>query len=637
VSEIIDIIDRFWGVSENKAISLFVIAVILLGLTFWKFKQIRHPRYKFRIVIITALILLAVCAYIECWIVFSTWHITVWALGLMMMTAIIMSAYVPIIAYPLLTVLDKAVDAGNTDRAIRLIAAIKLFAFSTTSKLRYRQILSHYYERKNPYEAYSILYNINQKSLFQREINNIEMRMAFNLIQMGSFRTAKLHINNVTTQTPLLLLLEVMIDDACGLSADVIFIKVQKANDLLTNKTDDFVKCQVYANISACRRGQGNYTDALFYAKKAVECAKKQKNDIVIANTYEHLILLMLSEEPENQYITEMFDEYLELLKPDKPNNFIRGFNFMMKFTKTQNRKNELRQIIVNGYSVQIRQLKSLEKYHWEVSMLDVALHADIHIYNIMLDVIQDFDSYFDVKMPDRFSLIENLYQVLDWFLNNARTAYENEKDYRPIFIRCENYLIDNAPQDLETYYSTLNENEVYERVRTLKSMIASSSMKDWRNGNQRFDKLLGNAHAYKNIDESGHAKRIKSLIDIVDMYETNGMLPAEIDAYISIIEECYSVYWLSDEQSYKVNTVNRDTLEKYLEILIDLLKCHPIKRYQAERLKIAAYLHILGREDEARTYYESFDSNELHQFNRRFKNYFVYLKDVLTGEPYKE
>ena len=631
MSEIFDIIWRFWEISENKVISLCVIVALLLILSFWKFKQTRHPRYRGRIIIVTTLLLLSACAYIACWVVFSTWHIYIWALGLILILAIIISVYTPVIAYPLLMMIEKNIEAGNVEKTEKLFAITKFFTFSMKAKLRYKQELAAHYEQEHRYQvAYDILNNIKQKTLFQNEIDIIEMHMAHYLISLGAFKKAKIHLSKVKTKVPMLLLLEMNIDDACGNTADDFFEKARHVIDLITPKTTDYVKAQLYSNFSLCRKAQNNYSDALFYAKKAVDCAKKSKSDLIIARTYEHLISLISSEEPTNEQIPVMLDEYLKLLDPKKPNNFFRGFNFLIKYYRMRNQKEILLPIIANGYTAQIHRLKSLQKYHWEVSMLDVAQHADIHIGNIMRDVMIDFDEFYNVDMPHKYQLIQQVHRALDVFFANDAPDIEFENEYRLFFERSEKYLINDATTDLKNYYDTLTENEVYERTHILKSIVSVSALRDWHSGVKRYDKMLGSAHMH-NLNVSGHAERIKTLKDIADIYNTNGIIPALVDAYISIIEECYSIYYLEHEESYEINVANKDEMENCLIHLTNLLE-QPInkKRYRAAQLNVATALYVLGRTEEALVYYKSFDEKELYRFNRWFKNHFTFLEDVL-------
>lgn len=64
MGDILDVFDYFWGISNNKAISIDIITVVLLGLAYWNFKIIRHPRYRFRIIIIVIIALLNVNIYL---------------------------------------------------------------------------------------------------------------------------------------------------------------------------------------------------------------------------------------------------------------------------------------------------------------------------------------------------------------------------------------------------------------------------------------------------------------------------------------------------------------------------------------------------------------------------------------------
>jgi len=307
----------------------------------------------------------------------------------------------------------------------------------------------------------------------------------------------------------------------------------------------------------------------------------------------------------------------------------------MTKYFRIRGQMEALLPLIANVYTMQIQKLKSLERYRWEVSMLSVAFHAGIGINNIMLDVVKDFDTYFEVQMPDRFHLINDVYHSLDLFFANVDYADEFEAAYAPIMKKCEDYLATKAASDLEKYYDTLDENAVYERGYILQSMVMRSTFKEWYNGVcvQRFDKMLGNSHCYKDVKKSEHSRRVSILEDIADMYNNNGLIPITFDAYTSIIEECFSVYWRQQARVYDLNITDKPVMQKYTNLLIALLaKVAEKKRYQPIALKLSAFLCVLGRTGEAQTYFDMFDDKEIHNFNDLFRNYYQYSKDVLTG-----
>ena len=128
----------------------------------------------------------------------------------------------------------------------------------------------------------------------------------------------------------------------------------------------------------------------------------------------------------------------------------------------------------------------------------------------------------------------------------------------------------------------------------------------------------------YFDIASTEHLWRIKRLIDIADIYTENGIFPM-------IIEECFSVYWLSHSNSYDVNIVNQETMMQYLLVTTRLLEQRKTKdRYMPEHLKIAAYYCVLEDYENATKYFEMFDATRLHRFNSWFKNYYLYARDVL-------
>ena len=75
MGDVFDIFDHFWGITNNKALSIDIITVFLLGLAYWNFKIIRHPRYRFKIVFIVIIALLNVNFYLFQIVDFKIWHI----------------------------------------------------------------------------------------------------------------------------------------------------------------------------------------------------------------------------------------------------------------------------------------------------------------------------------------------------------------------------------------------------------------------------------------------------------------------------------------------------------------------------------------------------------------------------------
>ena len=108
--------------------------------------------------------------------------------------------------------------------------------------------------------------------------------------------------------------------------------------------------------------------------------------------------------------------------------------------------------LVANNYTSMIKKLEGCGRYNWEVSNLDVAQHAGIHIKNIMYDVMRDFPNFKDVNMPDRFHLMKKLYGILDHFFANDSKEIQYE-EYRKIFIECECYIAEEAYNDLKQFF----------------------------------------------------------------------------------------------------------------------------------------------------------------------------------------
>lgn len=134
---------------------------------------------------------------------------------------------------------------------------------------------------------------------------------------------------------------------------------------------------------------QGDYEDALFNAKKALEFAKKTKNSIIIYNTCEQLIQLMLLKETNKDDVDIYCQEYIKQLNLNEPSNAIRAYNFMSRYYRLQNMEEKFLPLVADNYTLTIKNLDGCERYNWKISNLSVAQNAKIHINNIMDDVIR--------------------------------------------------------------------------------------------------------------------------------------------------------------------------------------------------------------------------------------------------------
>lgn len=642
MGNIFDIFDHFWGITNNKAISIDIIAVFLLGLAYWNFKIIRHPRYRFRIAFIVAIVLLNVNLFLLQIVDFKMWHIYCYIAELLSIIYIVISAYKPIITFFYMRRLKELVRGGYREKCDLYFCVLKFLTLTTASKLEYKRLITDYYANKYMYmDAYNEFYYLSKNRLFDSEKSEIEIRMAYYAALLGNIKLARSHISKVKEKNPLLFLVEMKVCDVRGGKTEEIIKYIEEAENIIQPKTPNGIKAQIYAIYSNCRMIQGNYEDAMFNGEKALDFAKKSKNKIIIYNTYEQLIQLMCFKNPIKDNIDTYYHEYLEYLDLNEPSTAIRAYNFMSRYYHLRNMDNKLLPLVSNNYTSIIEKLKGCERYIWEVSNLDVAQHARIHIRNIMYDVIVDFPNYKDVNMPDRFYLMKRLYGILDhFFANDSKNM--NYEEYADILRNCECYIAEEAYDDLKQYYKSLDLKQIYERCNTLNSMVVASAMREWHNKMCiiRHDKLIGNAYSYENsdiiINNSEHNERIKILEDIADIYSTNGLYPQSIDSYINIVEECYSVYWLKDDSKFEMYIIDRVNMERYVDVVIrEIKKSSNFKRFQPQYIKIAAQLCVLKRFNEAIFFYNLFDRRELKNLNMRTINYFRFTDTILESFRY--
>ena len=173
---------------------------------------------------------------------------------------------------------------------------------------------------------------MNQKRLFDFEKNEIEIYMAYYAALLGSIRLAKSHISKVKEKSPLSVLVEMIVCDVSSEKSEEVIKYIEEAESMIQPQTPDGIKAQIYANYGNCRMIQGNYEDAIFNVKKALNFAIKSKNNIIIYNVYEQLISLMCFNNPNADNISTYYQEYFEHLNLNEPSTAIRAYNFMSKW-----------------------------------------------------------------------------------------------------------------------------------------------------------------------------------------------------------------------------------------------------------------------------------------------------------------
>lgn len=406
MGDILELFDHLWGISDNTAIYMSVVIVVLVVLVYMKFKICRHSRYRMRILFVAVLILLNINIYFFGIVTFEVDNIYFYVLEALLVAYAIASAYKPILTFFFLKRVKTLSRGGFREKSDRYFWILKYTTVTTASKLKYKILLADDYANRHLYaKAYNELYHIEQKKLFETEKNDLETYLSYYAALLGSIRLAKAHINQISCKSPMSLLVEITICDVCNGTSEQIMEYLDKAESMLTLHTPDAVKAQIYANYGNCRMMQGNFEDALFNVKKALTFAKRAKNKTIIYNIYEQLIFLICNNNPNAKEVPVYFKEYLKSLNMNEPSTAIRAYNFMSRYYRLQNQENMLLPLVASNYSALIIKLKGCERYNWEASNLDVALHAGIHIKNIMYDVKRDFSYYYNVQMPDRFFL----------------------------------------------------------------------------------------------------------------------------------------------------------------------------------------------------------------------------------------
>lgn len=99
MGEILEMFDYLWGISDNKAIYMNVVIVVLFVLVYMKFKISRHSRYRVRILFVAVLILLNINICFFGIVTFEVDNIYFYVLEVLLVGYVVASAYKPILTF----------------------------------------------------------------------------------------------------------------------------------------------------------------------------------------------------------------------------------------------------------------------------------------------------------------------------------------------------------------------------------------------------------------------------------------------------------------------------------------------------------------------------------------------------------
>ncbi|PHO07893.1 hypothetical protein BFT35_03930 [Thermoanaerobacterium thermosaccharolyticum] len=558
--------------------------IISLIIELFSKERFRHPRIFNRLIVGIIFIFLLIYFYIFGWITSQDRTVMIILFSLIFLYAFIAYKAVngPIgLSRMKLNEIESVIEQGLSWNRDDLFSKMPIYFIDFTEIYKYKTLQARYFIERNDFKkAYEIYNSIDERKLFKNEKKKLYQNKAFTLIYLGNISKADELLETVKDEKdPIYLFLKSIIFENAG-NIDSASKYLQKAlNNIPGDDNEINIKFLVYNNFGRIRRIEGNDIDTIYYYRKSVELAKKQKNKQLLHVSYQNLIdsyLLQGKYDKANEY----FEEYQEFIDINILNDLIELYNFIIEWDRQKLDFNSLRKNIIDGYFKLRDKIDGIKRLCFDVNALRIMFNAKMDLDNILEEINKNIEGYFSIKMPDKYFCFKEIIQVLEEVI-----YYRYRQKFYPLYQKISFYIRNLALPDIENYIDSLKDYEVYERCELEKEKII---LIKYCNEIYDFDRL------YKNM------------IDVKDIYGNNGMFIDMIDMDLNIVDECFNACRYVAEHNEPLNKI-REHL-KLAEDNVSKIKNHP--KANEFNLRLAYYFLGLGDKIKAKYYLDKFEAS---------------------------
>ncbi|MEG6567637.1 tetratricopeptide repeat protein [Thermoanaerobacterium saccharolyticum] len=577
--------------------------IISLIIELFSKERFRHPRIFNRLIVGIIFIFLLIYFYILRWITSQDRTVMIILFSLMFLYAFIAYKAVnsPIgLSRMKLNEIESVIEQGLSWNRDDLFSKTPIYFIDFTEIYKYKTLQARYFIERNDFKkAYEIYNSIDERKLFKNEKRKLYQNKAFTLIYLGNISKADELLETIKDEKdPIYLMLKSIIFENAG-NIDSASKYLQKAlNNIPGDDNEINIKISVYNNFGRIRHMEGNDIDTIYYYRKSVELAKKQKNKRLLHVSYQNLIHSYLFQGKYDK-ANEYFEEYQEFIDINILNDLIELYNFIIELDRQKLDFNSLRKNIVDGYFKLRDKIDGIKRFCFDVNAMRIMFNANMDLDNVLEEINKNIECYFLIKMPDKYFCFKEIIQVLKEVIN-----YSYYQKFYPLYQKIFIYMRDLALSDIENYIDSLKDYEVYERCELEKEKII---LIKYCNEIYDFDRL------YKNM------------IDVKDIYGNNGMFIDMIDMDLNIVDECFNACRYIEEHNELLNKI-REHL-KLAEDNVSKIKNHP--KANEFNLRLAYYFLGLGDKIKAKYYLDKFEVSGITIANYAFwlQGYYNILK----------
>lgn len=472
---------------------------------------------------------------------------------------------------------------GESGEHGELIEKKPWYLLDQDEKLAYQILRAKYlYEQGSHLESYRAYTKINQRLLYPEEYSELAYSMAVLLIKLGNLPKANEVIQPLSTANPpAFFAFRSFLEELQGDLDKAYASAIQGENSIPQNYKDYHTLIALYTHLGRLNCFRNNTTELFRYYRLALEAAKQCGDLRLYHDTYQNLLAqIQLCHMHEDEF-DALMSEYVDSMKNASLKNRMELENFRISIARQQGDKNSEYKAIRDGY-LRLHSMAELPNQCMaEVSALAMLVNGGYPIDLVLSDVKEHFDSYFDLPMPARIIAIQR-------FLLPPPRSQDEASLFSEWTQKLIAYATDRAFADLDEYERSLSTDNVNERC--------------WVQM-QRIDFIRRTQENY-----DGEAI-LRSLRDIIQIYEHSGQIARTVDARITLVREYDELIGMGqrrpdqdvlDDMSRIINTAYKECLQV------------PETAVAASLIDIAHFSAKLGNNEQAKSAFKRFQNSKV-------------------------
>ncbi len=407
-------------------------------------------------------------------------------------------------------------------------------------------------------KAYEELCNFEKFPLYKSEIALCRMQQVFLLIILGNVKKAEHTVEFIKDKDIVAYcFLKSYISEQSGKFDEAFELAKQSENSIDSNYNNTSVKQGIYNHLGRLYTIKKNHTEAYRYYILAAKEAEKLDEKSSISIVYQNLIYSGMNSNQPKKEIEQLIKQYEKFIENSSLDSVCQLINIRFSVAYYFKESENAERILLEGYEELKRKSNLPQLAGHRLSILNMLQRGRFDTSRVVTDIESDLKEYDKLPLHYRIAYYSELLRIM--YIPEITTVLS---DF--IINKVNDYIKNNALDDLDEYYSQLSGSSIGERCDVLLKKI--------------------DIYYYLNINEK---EQLQLLKDIRQICSDNSMLLLQANTDTNIAKYyarlCEKGYNITDKElSYisellnEAEKISEDLPWVYLnELLVNLASAY--------------------------------------------------------------